>query len=249
MVIFFSDLDNTLIFSHRRKYEGAKVVAEFLNGKEQSYISLELLSVLKDNTRIKLVPVTTRSIDQYTRIHILSNELHTNHALVCNGGVLLVDGKLDEDWLNESLILSEQESFEVNKILIMLKSDAKVSTINRLQPFMFYFTCEAVDEYYSYLIQHADLNKVFIGKDARKIYVIASCINKGSSVERYVHRFGSEKYIIAGDSDFDIPMLNLEADGIASIGLKESISNKRILFSREGSLYAEIAQLLENYVK
>lgn len=62
MKTFFSDLDNTLIFSHRKKGVEDKIPVEYLNGKEQSYMPGELARLLTDNQEILLVPVTTRSI-------------------------------------------------------------------------------------------------------------------------------------------------------------------------------------------
>ena len=36
MILFCSDLDNTLIYSHRREMHADKVLAEYLDGREQS---------------------------------------------------------------------------------------------------------------------------------------------------------------------------------------------------------------------
>ena len=69
MWTWFSDLDNTLIYSHRTTFTSEKIIAEWLNGKEQSYITKETYSFMK-NMECNFVPVTTRSIEQYKRIYL-----------------------------------------------------------------------------------------------------------------------------------------------------------------------------------
>lgn len=247
MVTFFSDLDNTLIFSHRKKIDEDKNVAEYLNNAEQSYILKELAELLQDK-EISLVPVTTRSIEQYQRVFILPAITKSNHALVCNGGVLLVDGEVDEEWLKESIELSKNEVSEVNRLLEQIRQDGKAKKINTLQNFMFYFTCDDVDEYCSKLKSEANLSEVFIGRDSRKIYIIASSINKGASVLRYIRRFGIEHFFTAGDSEFDVSMLNLESRAIASSALYGLIRNKEVCYSNCDYLFQDISIILKSFM-
>lgn len=116
MITLFSDLDNTLIFSHRKEYNEEKILVEYIDGKEQSYISAKLAQFLKECSNISLIPITTRSCEQYKRIFVLPDMLHEQHALTCNGGVLLIDGVVDEEWLTDSNQLSQDQSIEVQKI-------------------------------------------------------------------------------------------------------------------------------------
>lgn len=245
---FFSDLDNTLIFSHRKNFLKEKILVEYLKGKEQSYMPTELAQLLSNNKDIILVPVTTRSVEQYLRIHALPEIAYNKHALVCNGGVLLIDGKVDTEWLLESIEISQIQSLEVQRILKKVQEDGKAKSINILQDFMFYFTCDDVDAYFRSLKDIANLTDVFLGKDLRKIYVIASEINKGSSVERYIRRFGIEDYFTAGDSEFDIPMLNLKSKAIASATLRNSLSNNMVSYSEYQFLFQDIGKIIQKIV-
>lgn len=110
---------------------------------------------------------------------------------------------------------------------------------------MFYFTCDEVDEYYSEIKGNANLENVYIGKDSRKIYVIASIINKGVSVERYIHRFGIKNYFTAGDSEFDVSMLNLNTIAIASADLTGRLNNENVLYSECEWLFQDINKLIK----
>ncbi len=245
MITLFSDLDNTLIFSHRKEYNEEKILVEYIDGKEQSYISAKLAQFLKECSNISLIPITTRSCEQYKRIFVLPDMLHEQHALTCNGGVLLIDGVVDEEWLTDSNQLSQDQSIEVQKILKKVREDSKAKKIKVLQNFMFYFTCDEVDEYYSEIKGNANLENVYIGKDSRKIYVIASIINKGVSVERYIHRFGIKNYFTAGDSEFDVSMLNLNTIAIASADLTGRLNNENVLYSECEWLFQDINKLIK----
>lgn len=248
MKTFFSDLDNTLIFSHRKKGVEDKIPVEYLNGKEQSYMPAELARLLTDNQEIMLVPVTTRSIEQYLRVHCMTEIAHNEHALVCNGGVLLINGNVDDEWLRESIELSRIQTSEVSILLKKVREDGKAKTINVLQDFMFYFVCDDVDNYYCYLKEIANLNDVFIEKDSRKIYVIASNINKGACVKRYIRRFGVKDFFTAGDSKFDISMLELESKAIASAELQGYLRNNKVTYSECEFLFQDICSLINNIV-
>ena len=64
MTAFFSDLDRTLIFSHRIALPREKLVVELLNGREQSYMTCRTLAYLQNAAWLRLVPVTMRSCEQ-----------------------------------------------------------------------------------------------------------------------------------------------------------------------------------------
>ena len=67
-ILFASDLDNTLLFSHRHRQPGDRCV-ELLNGAEQGFFTQRTLDLLPQVVqRVQLLPVTTRSIEQYRRI-------------------------------------------------------------------------------------------------------------------------------------------------------------------------------------
>ena len=69
-MIFFSDLDRTLIYSKNFIKDRDKLhCIEVLDGKEISYISKDTIKLLKKVLQDKkFIPTTTRSIELFTRL-------------------------------------------------------------------------------------------------------------------------------------------------------------------------------------
>ncbi len=69
--IFFTDLDNTIIFSYKHNIGIDKVNIEMYQGREISYMTQKTYRLLKQVAKkMLLVPVTTRSVEQYNRIDL-----------------------------------------------------------------------------------------------------------------------------------------------------------------------------------
>ena len=63
-ILFATDLDNTLLFSHRHRQPGDRC-AELWNGAEQGFFTPETVDLLPQAARqVRLLPITTRSIPQ-----------------------------------------------------------------------------------------------------------------------------------------------------------------------------------------
>jgi hypothetical protein len=66
MILLACDLDNTLIHGHSRAVEG-DICVEYIIGKENSFMSQQSFSLyIKLDSNICFVPVTARSIEQFT---------------------------------------------------------------------------------------------------------------------------------------------------------------------------------------
>lgn len=122
MKILNIDMDNTLIYSYKHDIGREKINVELYNGREISYITkrtFELLNEIKK--RFLIVPTTTRTREQYERIFLGIGLI--KYALVCNGGVLLVDGKVDEEWYKVSKNLISNSVDELLKAVLYLESE------------------------------------------------------------------------------------------------------------------------------
>ena len=101
-MIFASDLDRTLIYSKRFIGDMCKddlVAVETNNNKVTSFMTRESLDLLKEiASNVMLVPITTRTKDQYLRINIFEEEISNKYAVTTNGGSIFIDRKLDTDW-------------------------------------------------------------------------------------------------------------------------------------------------------
>lgn len=206
IIYFFTDLDNTLIYSHRHKYDGNLVWVEKINEKDQSFMTYEAYSFFSTQNLMDVIPVTTRSFSQYERLSELANKMHWNKALICNGAVLLEDGREDENWLYESQKISAAEIPILDRLYSAVKNIVGEDSVVNMYDLMFYVKSDDPDMIYSILSERAD-KQVMVLKDSRKVYCIPSSLNKGKAIERYILRFGKKISIAAGDSPFDIPML------------------------------------------
>lgn len=214
--IFFSDLDNTMIYSYKHDIGDKKKCVELYQGREVSYMTdstLLCLGNLMQNGQTLFVPVTTRTREQYSRIlfpHI------PDYALCCNGGVLLIDNVADENWYAQSLSLIQNCAEELLLAKEFLEKEPTRTMDVRFIDDLFVFTKSSQPEdTLSRLknILNPELMDVFTNHV--KIYAIPKVLNKGTAIQRFLDYFFSPMNhpttYAAGDSLFDIPML-LAAD-------------------------------------
>lgn len=139
MIIFFSDLDNTMIFSYRHEIGKDKRCVEIYQGREISFVTEKTYGLLKKlKEKALFVPVTTRTVEQYRRIDLGVGTLP--YALVCNGGVLLANGQEDESWYLESRRMVEDCQDELRTAARILEEDENRSLEVRDIRGLFLFT-------------------------------------------------------------------------------------------------------------
>lgn len=240
MIIFNADLDNTLIYSYKRFIGERKSCVEIYQNREISFMSDESMAMLKEVAKRALfVPTTTRTLEQFGRIDFRMGAI--KYALVCNGGVLLTGGRVDEEWYAESLRLISGCADELNLAESILKTDPDRNFELRFINELFVFTKSAEpDASLARLKSKLNEDKVDVFKNGAKVYVVPKELNKGAAALRLKRRLGAEKIIAAGDSEFDIPLLNAADIAIAPSGLREArgISGE-VEFMPEGRLFSE----------
>lgn len=227
MQTLFLDIDNTLIYSHRHVLDVPKRAVEFLNGKVQSFITETTYACLAARRDIQIVPVTTRSLAQYERIAQLLYELGCGPALVCNGGVLLRDGKVEPSWLDESLRLSAAEREELPTACCWLQGKCGAGSTHEVSELFVYAVTDDPARIADGLGQIVDTRKVDILCDSRKVYCIPKTLNKGTAVRRFIQQYKIPFAAAAGDSFFDVPMLDLADAAIVPASLSEKTKNER----------------------
>ena len=233
MYTWFSDLDNTLVYSHRTNFTDEMILVEFLNGKEQSYMTKKCFDFMCE-MNLEFVPVTTRSIEQFNRLFVFRESIYVKYALVCNGAILLKNGTVDEEWVQETRSIAKRGIEDLG----IIRNDFDEQRLTKTDEFMFYFKSDNPKEEalaFRKLYENFD---VYIGFDKRKVYFLPKEINKGSAIKRYCKRLGIKKTMSSGDSEFDIPMLNVTdismfpdilADSIDSYGRKYSLGKDTII--------------------
>lgn len=233
MKIFFSDLDNTLIYSYKHDIGKEKQCVETYQGREVSFMAGSSYHLLRQVVkRVLFVPVTTRTMEQYARVDLGIGT--PEYALVCNGGVLLRDGARDLAWEEGSGRLVADCQEELCLAAKILDRDPKVDFEIRNIEGLFLFTKSQDPRRTAQNLKDAlDGSKMDVFTNGVKVYAMPKVLTKGAAVRRFCNMMkesgklpGTQSFpavIAAGDSAFDIPML-LEADlGLAPSGLEEEI--------------------------
>ncbi len=204
---FFSDLDNTLIRSHRHWPEGAGGrVAEYLNGKPQSFMTERTWAFLRDAAWLVFVPVTTRTEAQYRRLSF-PPEAGIRYALICNGGRLLADGEEDRAWTEETLRLAREELPDLERAAALFRGLSE-GEVRQPEPYYYYAASEEPEKLRNALRRAAEGLRTEVSCDRRKVYLFPRSVNKGTAVRRFAEAFGVRVRAAAGDGLMDIPMLS-----------------------------------------
>ena len=133
--LIFSDLDGTLILSASRKQPG-DIVCEYKDNREISCITKRQAELLPG---LEIIPVTTRSIEQYRRIRFPEG-FSPEYALTDNGGTLLVNGVPDPDWARRTMRLVQESSRGLERCRSVMEQDPGRNFEIRMVDGMFLFT-------------------------------------------------------------------------------------------------------------
>ena len=211
MTILTTDLDNTLIYSYKYDIGKNKRCAEIYQGREISFITEKTYELLKQlSEKIMIVPVTTRTREQYDRIDLGIKDF--KYALVCNGGVLIENGEENKQWYDDSRKLTQKSDSQIVRAIKLLKDDNEVCFEIRYIRELFVFTKSNTPEKTAACLRETlDNEKVDIFTNGTKVYAVPKGLDKGLALRRLRQKTGADRIFAAGDSEFDIPMLK-EAD-------------------------------------
>lgn len=248
IILFASDLDNTLIHSYK-KADSNDICVEYKDEKALSYMTpyaYKLLEKLNNRMDIVFAPLTTRSSEQYERIKLFKDTV-PELALSANGGILYENGKKSQNWFNESKDLISDCYSEFEKGMDYFRDDDYVCFEIRLVDELFVFTRSSAPLTTKIVLESIlDLSKVGVYNVGEKMYIFPNILTKGRAVRRLKENFSFEEVICAGDSEFDISMLNTADCALCPEQLKEYIRSENcISFDTEKQNFAE--QIL-NYV-
>ena len=245
MGVFFVDMDNTIIYSSRHDIGTDKIPVELYEGRNISFISKKTLSLLSKACETHLiVPISTRTIEQYNRIKL--GALTFKYELVCNGGILLLDGRRDASWYMMSLEAAHYCNGQFKNAMEFLGCDKRRTFEVRFIERLFVFTkCSASFEVKKDLSSILDMSLVDVYTNGSKIYVLPKALSKGECVKRFIKRFRSDiphTVIAAGDSEFDISMLSIADVAIAPFNFKSEYNiDFDVKECPEGTLFSEFA--------
>ena len=236
MIIFNTDLDNTIIYSYKHDIGENKICAEIYRNREISFITDKTAELLKAvNDTVILVPTTTRTLEQYNRINLGLGV--PKYALVCNGGVLLKDGIEDEEWYNNSFKAVSDCQEELSLAEEILKRDVnRTFEIRNIRRLFIFTKSDKPLESIGILKSILDTSKVDVFNNGVKVYVVPKALSKGIAVNRLREKLYADKVVSAGDSEFDISMLSAADYAIAPKELSEldRLPEHTVLFDGKG---------------
>lgn len=209
-ILFACDLDNTLIYSYKHR-TSRDICVEELESRPQSFMppdAIALLHRLAEHDHVHFVPVTTRSIQQYQRIRLLPSGTPT-YAVTTNGGILLENGRINNDWKKTVMAFVEHAMDELNRALALLRSLSCCQRCRMVDGMMVFGISAEPAATLERLQNTLDLSKVSVHGFRQKIYVLPIEITKGHAVTTLCALLHPDLVICAGDSEFDLPMLNL----------------------------------------
>lgn len=211
LIIFHADLDNTLIYSYRHEIGEEKRSVEVYKGREISFMTEKSSSLLKlVREKVCFVPTTTRTEEQYGRIALGSGA--PDYALVCNGGILLKGTDEAPGWYEESLRLIGKSRREFLHALRILHADPfRDFEVRNIRDLFLFTKSNMPAETVERMKRELDPALMDVFSNGNKVYAVPKGLDKGHAVRRFKDYINADMVIAAGDSEFDIPMLE-EAD-------------------------------------
>ena len=218
MILFTSDLDRTLIYSSRmiESYPvlGSIREVEVKAGKTISYMSEQAIELLKNFHREHLfIPVTTRAVHQYKRIELFQDEIQPKYAITSNGGTILIDGKVDEEWkkiLHKRISQSSILENDVLKLFTQLRHSSWVESEHYIDQSFFMFRVRREYMPTDEIAQFGDLLmlkgwKLYV--HGPKLYFLPTHLTKANAINHIKQYIDFDLQIAAGDSIMDYDML------------------------------------------
>ncbi|HEX4017861.1 MAG TPA: sucrose-6-phosphate hydrolase [Frankiaceae bacterium] len=211
------DLDQTLIYSRnafRLPPDAAPeelVTVEYLDGEPLSYLTRRAAEGLRELARAAtLVPVTTRTLEQYQRVQL---GIPCPYAIAANGGHLLLGGTPDPDWTRRvrTRLAASGRSLEHVRALAdeLAAAGSWVRTIRDADGFFVYLVAhqrELIPDL-SALATRLESDGWTLSIQGRKVYFVPTALTKEAALEELLARTGAPQLVAAGDSLLDRGML------------------------------------------
>lgn len=210
-MIFASDLDRTLIYSQSFIDDGSKksevICVETLNNKKISFMTTKSIVLLNRLlSQRKIVPVTTRSTEQFRRVKPFQN---CEYAITSNGGTILYFGHELEEWKSRIDDIVRKNSYQMEGIMDKIGKQGFCIYQPKLVENKFIFTkTNDIYKCREYLEKIINLKGFKYSIQGQKVYVIPNEISKEEALKFLKKKLGEKELIVAGDSNLDVDMLD-----------------------------------------
>lgn len=255
MMIFASDLDQTLIYS-RKSFRSAMnecniQLIETFAGRDITFMTHRAIKLLKEiASKALFVPVTTRTMEQYQRISLFQKDIVPEFAVTSNGGVIIRNGDIDESWskvVHSKLAncMAKEEIFEKFQEIYHQEwvVDKKIvdDLFCRVVVVQDKIPNDELQSFYHWL----EAQQWTYSLQGRKLFFVPQSLNKWAAVE-YIKQIANEGVVIAaGDSLLDLCMLENADYAFAPLhGELHKRKVKRVIETNEEGLLASEEILL-----
>ncbi|MEV0599557.1 HAD family hydrolase [Streptomyces sp. NPDC050315] len=220
-----SDLDRTLIYSAAAlgltmpdAQAPRLLCVEVYDHKPLSYLTetaAALLATLATARGARFVPATTRTREQYARIHLPGPV--PEFAVCANGGHLLVNGESDRDWQRTVAARLAAECAPLDEVRAHLLRTAdpswllKERTAEDLFAYLVVDRAQLPETWVKDLAGWAEGRGWTVSLQGRKVYAVPKPLTKSAAVREAARRAGADRILAAGDSLLDADLL-LAAD-------------------------------------
>ena len=217
--LLFTDLDGTILFSRRTLPAGLPledcVEAETYSNGAHGYMQRDLVGYLREwSQHHLLIPVTTRSLEQFSRLSPLLSSFNMPFALASNGGNLYREGRLDPRW--KQAVVSElapqlknrDAALEIIEQMIPGEDIRKVKDIDQL----YYCVLVVEREWPAAHVEAVNRLLAQIGWVAyfqhKKLYFLPMGLTKEAAARRLLQELPQRAdYVAMGDTDMDWQLL------------------------------------------
>ncbi|MFP3991137.1 HAD family hydrolase [Streptomyces sp. E11-3] len=218
-VLVASDLDRTLIYSAAALQlpmpdaDAPRLLCvEVYESKPLSYLTETAASLLAELARRTVfVPTTTRTREQYGRIHLPGPA--PRYAICANGGHLLVDGVSDPEWqrqVADRLAAACAPLAEIRAHLVRTADDSWLLKERVAEDLFAYLVVDRAllpDGWVKELAEWAEGRGWTVSLQGRKIYAVPRPLTKSAAMREVARRTGADLTLAAGDSLLDADLL------------------------------------------
>ena len=225
MIIVASDLDRTLIYSRGalEAHGDTKrdlVAVERHEGKDASWMTAAAAARFADlHEHALVVPVTTRTPEQWHRIRLPGPA--PRYAITANGGILLVDGRIDHGW--DASVAAElarvaplREIWEHASQVCRPEWTVKLRNARGLFCYAVLHRKRIPPGFLAEAAAWAADRGWQLSLQGRKLYWVPRSLTKSAAVAEVAQRAGLDTVVAAGDSLLDTDLLEAADRGIAA---------------------------------
>ncbi len=228
-MMIVTDLDRTMIFSPAAlQFQGPDIDApslvsvEVLDGRPSAFMTVAAAELLQEvSANHPVVPCTTRTLEQFTRVHLpLSSNGHDRYAIASNGGTIVVNGYPDRAWRRDldKNIADQGVPLDDIKEELTRRTDAdwviKRRSADHLFCYLVVNLTQVPQDFIADWQQWCNDRGWRISVQGRKIYSIPKALSKSTAMKEVAARLGAERVIAAGDGGLDSDMLEAADSGI-----------------------------------